>query len=142
MIEWIKGHETAILCMTGISIITFIATLIAVPWLIVRIPSDYFSYNRRFRKLWGGQNFLVRGVFLIVKNLLGYILIVTGVVLLAIPGPGILTILIGIIFIDFPGKYRFERWFVMHPSVLRSINWLRRRAGRSPLALQQSKGHS
>jgi len=135
MIEWIKGHETAILWMTGISIITFIATLIAVPWLVVRIPSDYFSHKRRFRELWGEQNFLVRCVILIVKNLLGYILIVTGAVLLAIPGPGMLTILIGIIFIDFPGKYRFERWIVTRPSVLRSINWLRRRAGRAPLAL-------
>ena len=135
MIEWIKGHETAILWMTGISIITFIATLIAVPWLVVRIPSDYFSHKRRFKKLWGEQNFLVRCVILIVKNLLGYILIVTGAVLLAIPGPGMLTILIGIIFIDFPGKYRFERWIVTRPSVLRSINWLRRRAGRAPLAL-------
>jgi hypothetical protein len=135
MIEWIKGHETAILWMTVTSIITFIATLIAVPWLVVRIPSDYFSHKRRSRKLWGGQNLLLRWVFLTIKNLLGYILIVTGVFMLAIPGQGMLTILIGIILIDLPGKYLFERWLIGRPPVLQSINWLRRHAERDPLVL-------
>jgi hypothetical protein len=135
MIEWIKGHETVILWMTVTSIITFIATLIAVPWLVVRIPSDYFSHKRRSRKLWGGQNLLLRLVFLTIKNLFGYILIITGVFMLAIPGQGMLTTLIGIILIDLPGKYRFERWFVGRPLVLQSINLLRRHAKRDPLVL-------
>ncbi len=121
MIEWIKGHETVILWMTVTSIITFIATLIAVPWLVVRIPSDYFSHKRRSRKLWGGQNLLLRLLFLTIKNLFGYILIITGVFMLAIPGQGMLTTLIGIILIDLPGKYRFERWFVGRPLVLQQM---------------------
>jgi hypothetical protein len=135
MIEWIKGHETLMLWMTGGSIITFIATLIAVPWLIVRIPSDYFSERKRVKKLWSSHHPAVRAVLLTFKNLLGYILVLAGIGMLVLPGQGLLTILIGIIFIDLPGKYRFERWFVTRPAVLRSINWFRKRAGHGPLDL-------
>jgi len=135
MIDWIKGHETIILWMTITSIITFVATLIGVPWLVVRIPSDYFSRRRRFKKPWADHHPVVRTVLLTGKNLLGYILIVIGIIMLVLPGQGILTILIGIIFLDIPGKYRFEKWIVTRPPVLRSINWLRLRAQRTPLDL-------
>ncbi|MCL5807742.1 MAG: hypothetical protein M1418_04170 [Deltaproteobacteria bacterium] len=43
--------------------------------------------------------------------------------------------LLGFIMVDLPGKYRFEQWLVARPLVLRSINMLRRRAGREPLIL-------
>jgi hypothetical protein len=136
MIGLIKGHETLILFMTGVSIVTFIATLIAVPWLIVRIPSNYFSHRRRITKLWADHHPVIRAVLLTIKNLIGYFLVAAGIVMLAIPGQGMLTILIGIIFLDLPGKYRFERWLVTRPAVLRSINWLRRRARKAPLVLK------
>jgi uncharacterized membrane protein SpoIIM required for sporulation len=135
MIEWIKGHEAFLLWMTLVSIITFIVTLVAVPWLILRIPSDYFSNRRRIRKLWADHHPAVRALLLTAKNLLGYLLILAGAIMLAIPGQGMLTILIGIIFIDLPGKYRLERWAVTRPAVLRSINWLRKRARKAPLVL-------
>lgn len=136
MIEWIKGHETLLLWMTGLSIITFIATLVAVPWLIIRIPSHYFSHKRRITKLWADQHPIVRAALLTIKNIGGYFFIVAGIIMLAIPGQGMLTILIGIILLDLPGKYRFERWIVRRPAVLRSINWLRRYAGKSPLIVR------
>ena len=136
MMEWVKGYEMLILSMTGVSVATFIATLIAVPWLIVRIPSNYFSSKRRATKLWADQHPVVRAVLLTVKNLVGYFLVAAGIVMLFIPGQGMLTILIGMIFLDLPGKYRFERWIVTRPAVLRSINWLRRRARKAPLVLK------
>jgi len=135
MIELIKRHEILIWWMTGLSGITFIATVIAVPWLIVRLPSDYFSYKRRIKKLWNDHHPVVRAALLTIKNLTGYILILTGIIMLLTPGQGMLTILIGIIFLDLPGKFRFERWMITRPAVLRSVNWLRRRAGKAPLVL-------
>lgn len=135
MIDWINRNEVFLLWMTLVSIITFIATLVAVPWLIVRIPCNYFSSRRRIRKLWADEHPAVRALLMTVKNLLGYLLISAGVIMLVIPGQGMLTILIGIIFIDLPGKYRLERWAVTRPAVLRSINWLRKRARKAPLVL-------
>jgi len=70
-------------------------------------------------------------VLLIGKNLLGCVIIVAGIVMLVLPGQGILTILAGIMLLDFPGKYRLLRWIVARPQVLRTLNWLRRRAGRA-----------
>ena len=133
MIEWIKVHESLIWWITGLSVGTFIVTMIAVPCLIVHIPSDYFLYKRRTAKLWADQHPVVRAILLTIKNLAGYVLIFAGVIMLAIPGQGMLTILMGIILLDLPGKYRFEKWIVRHIRVLRSINWLRRCAGKAPL---------
>ena len=74
-------------------------------------------------------------MLLIGKNALGYIFIVAGIVMLALPGQGILAILIGIMLLNFPGKFRLERWIITRRPVIRSINWLRRRAKHAPLVL-------
>ncbi len=137
MIESVHTHQTAIWWIAGVSVLTFVATLIVVPWLIVRIPPDYFAHGRRHRKHWSSRHPLVRGVLLAGKNLLGYILIIAGIAMLVLPGQGMATMFLGIILVDLPGKYRFERWFVARPPVLRSVNWLRRRAGRAPLVLEE-----
>jgi len=76
-------------------------------------------------------------MLLIGKNALGYILIVAGIVMLALPGQGILAILIGIMLLNFPGKFRLERWIITRRPVIRSINWLRQRAKRAPLVLDE-----
>ncbi len=135
MLESILAHETAIIWTAGASIIAFIATLIAVPLLAVRIPPDYFAHGRRPHKRWADRHPLVRGVLLAAKNLLGYVLFVAGIAMLVLPGQGILTMLLGFILVDLPGKYRFERWLGTRPLVLRALNRLRQRAGHDPLVL-------
>lgn len=117
------------------SIITFVSTLIVVPKLVVRIPSDYFSHRERNRMTCYDQHPVVQGILLVGKNILGYIFIMVGIVMLFIPGQGMLTIVVGIMLLNFPGKYRLERWLVIRRPVLRSINWLRRRSNRDPLIL-------
>jgi hypothetical protein len=72
---------------------------------------------------------------MIAKNLLGYIFVVAGIFMLVLPGQGLLTIFVGIMFLNFRGKYELERWIVSRAPVLRSINWIRRRAGRAPLVI-------
>jgi len=69
------------------------------------------------------------------KNVLGGVFILVGIVLLALPGQGLLTILVGVMLLNFPGKFAFERWLVTRRPILRSVNWLRRRARRAPLTL-------
>jgi hypothetical protein len=72
-------------------------------------------------------------VVIVAKNLLGILLALAGLVMLVVPGQGLLTLVAGLMLVDFPGKYRLERWLATRPPVWRSINWLRRRAGREPL---------
>lgn len=138
MVEWVQTHETVLLWLTVASIITFMGTLIAVPLLVVRIPSNYFAHGKHHWIPLTDRHSLVGGVLLIGKNVVGYVFIVVGIAMLVIPGPGVLTILIGIMLLNLPGKYRLERWIVARRPVIRSINWLRRRAGSSPLVLEES----
>ena len=116
---------------------TFVATLVVVPWLIVRIPADYFAHRKRHRMPWADHHPVVRGLLLVGKNILGFVFVGVGLALLLLPGQGILTIVVGIMLLDFPGKYRLERWAIDRRPVLRSINWLRRRAKRDPLVLDE-----
>lgn len=138
MLEWLQSDENTIwwIAGAGTSVIPFLAFLIVVPLLAVRIPSDYFAHGRFNRKLWADHHLILRVMLLIGKNLLGYVFIAAGIVMLVLPGQGILTILAGIMLLDFPGKYRLVRWIVARPQVLRTLNWLRRRAGRTPLYLE------
>jgi hypothetical protein len=137
MISWMKGHEVLLMWLTITSIATFIGTITAVPWLIVRIPSHYFSHTRRVDKLWDHRHPAIRMMLIIGKNILGYILILAGIIMLVLPGQGLLTILIGVILVDIPGKYRFEKWVITRPPALRSVNWLRLRAKRAPLVIEE-----
>jgi hypothetical protein len=63
----------------------------------------------------------------------GYLFLVLGAFMLILPGQGVLTIVAGLALIDFPGKHRLIQWLVARPSVLKSMNWMRERAGRDPL---------
>ena len=72
-------------------------------------------------------------VSMIIKNLIGYVLIIGGILMLVLPGQGLFTILIGLMMSNYPGKYFIERKFIAIPSVLKTINWLRKRSNQESL---------
>lgn len=128
--------DEATLWLAGIlSLFTFVSTLFLVPWLILRIPADYFVTAKRNPVPWADRHPAVRWTLLILKNLLGGVLIVMGLIMLVMPGQGLLTVFMGLVLLNFPGKYRLERWLVLRRPVWRAVNWLRQRYGREPLAL-------
>lgn len=136
MFGWIQAHETVFLWIAGASLVVFVSALAVVPWVVVRIPSDYFSGRRRPKASKMRHHQPVAWLSLLVmKNLIGGLLVLSGIVLLALPGQGVLTILLGIAFMNFPGKFRLERWIVSRGSTLRFINHLRRKQGRPELVL-------
>ena len=137
MIQWIETHRTILTWLTAVSMATTVACLIVVPFLIVRIPSNYFAYGSDSRKVWVHQHLIVRSILIIAKNLFGYVLVVAGILMLVLPGQGVLTILVGIVLLNFPGKYKLERWIVTRQPVLRSINWIRRHGGKGPLIFEE-----
>jgi len=117
---------------TGLSLLAVVGTIIGVPWVVTRLPHDYFSRPRRavWRDTADEPVFaLVLGVF---KNLLGALLVLLGLVMLVTPGQGLLTLLVGLLLMNFPGKYQLERWLVLRPGVLRGLNWLRSRRDQTP----------
>ena len=120
--------------LAAVSLATFFATLLLVPIILIRLPSDYFSYRRRKPRMQVRHPF-VAVLLTLVKNVLGLTFVAAGIAMLVLPGQGILTILVGLMLLDFPGKYRAEQWLVSHASVLRSINWIRSRARKPPLRI-------
>ena len=133
MLDWIKDNDLLIMSISGVSAIIFVATLIAIPMLIVRLPTDYFV--RDDVRLWDGLRREVRIAVFGAKNLLGGVLLAAGLSMLVLPGQGVLTILVAIMLLDFPGKRRLERWLIRRHAIHRMLNWIRARRHRPPLEL-------
>ncbi|HEX7036279.1 MAG TPA: PGPGW domain-containing protein [Pseudomonadales bacterium] len=117
---------------TGLSLVALVATAVGVPWVVARLPSDYFTRPRRSSWRRSAERPMLALAVSVGKNLLGSVLVLLGVLMLITPGQGLLTLLIGLLMLNFPGKYRLERWLVRRPGVLRALNWLRRRRGQPP----------
>lgn len=135
LFDFIWGNETLLLWLGIFSFVSFVASLFLIPFLVVRIPVDYFAETKRQSSVWAEQHIIVRWIIKLVKNLLGGVFILLGLAMLVLPGQGLLTLLIGVLLLNFPGKYRFERWLIQRPSIFRAVAWLRQRAGREQLEL-------
>jgi hypothetical protein len=139
MFAWIQSHEVLLGWLCAASALMFVGSLIAVPWLITRIPADYFIRQRHYVDRWKPQHPILRMAVLAIKNLFGGALVLAGVVMLFTPGQGVLTILVGLLFIDFPGKFAAERRLITLTPVFRAANWIRAKAGRIPLKLPEEQ---
>jgi len=133
MTDWIHQHSALMWWLVGFSAACFLATLIAVPWMVVRMPADYFTAARQAKHR--ERHPAVHLLLTIVRNVVGYLFLVLGVAMLILPGQGILTILAGLVLVDFPGKDRLIQRIVAKEAVRKSLNWIRGRAGRPPLVL-------
>lgn len=135
MFDVIELLQTHFWWLLLISIGSFVATVVAVPMLLIRIPADYFAHDKRQPLTPTRRHLLVRVMLIVAKNALGAILIMIGMLLLLTPGQGILTIVVGLMLMNYPGKYPLERWLISRPAIYSSINWLRQCAERKPLIL-------
>jgi len=128
LLNEIRAHEAVIWWLTAISVLTFVGSLIAIPWLVVRIPPDYFLHRRSLLELGNSSHLLLRWCVVVAKNVIGLLFVLAGIAMLLLPGQGIITMLVGLMLLDFPGKFALERWLIERPAVLRTINWIRAKA--------------
>jgi hypothetical protein len=135
MIVWLMQYQEVFVWIGLISFLTFLFGLLLMPFVIMRLPEDYFLSPQN-----GDQTSTVlrdsSTLFLVFKNLMGGVLLCLGVVMLVLPGPGLMVALIGLSLVDIPGK----RWVlgrILNISGLRSaINGLRGKRGRPPLKFE------
>ena len=116
-----------------LSVLSISGAIIGLPLLLLSLPADYFSSDKRHAISTGSG--WQKGLLVTLKNLLGLFLLVTGIFMLVLPGQGLLTMFGGLILMDFPGKFRLERRLVLIPRVTRTVNWIRRRGGKPPFEL-------
>ena len=129
----LESHRQLLMWIGIGSLGIFIISLLTLPWLVAKIPDDYFVPKKRQPTNWKNQHPVVRLLILIGKNLVGYGLIFAGLLMLFLPGQGILTLVTGLLLIDYPGKFRIERRIVRTPAILNGLNWLRAKAKKPPL---------
>ena len=130
--EFLSNWQQPLLWASGLSLLALIATIVGVPWVVTRLPKDYFVRSERVVWRASFDAPLLSLITSMLKNLLGLLLVVLGLIMLVTPGQGIVTLLIGLLLMNFPGKYHLERWLVSRPGVLKGLNWLRRREGQLP----------
>lgn len=120
--------------LTVLSMGFFLGTLIAIPFILVRLPADYFDV--RVPRPWMKDHHpVLRLVGHIVKNAVGAIFLFAGFLMLFLPGQGVLTMLIGISMLDFPGKRKVEAKLIGQPTVLSVVNSMRQKFNKPPLLL-------
>ena len=115
---------------------SFFLNLAIVSAILVKLPADHFSKNRK-TKFWAGPRPALQAAKVIGKNVAGVLLVALGIVLSlpGVPGQGLLTILLGVMLLDFPGRERLEQKLLSKPTIVNTINRLRKRFGKSPLVL-------
>ena len=127
-LDWAKTHQAIVWWIFAASIALSFLTPLAVGWAIVQLPVDYFSRKSRPPLSTWEQHPVLRPIYLVAKNLLGFVLIIAGIAMLVLPGQCLLTIVVGIVLMNFPGKFRLERLMATREPIWRSLNWLRRKA--------------
>ncbi len=133
MLAWLHSHKLLLECLSAASALMFVGSLSLIPWLVIRIPADYFLRQRHYADRWKPRHPLLGVAFLVTKNVVGGVLLLAGIVMLVTPGQGILTILVALLFLDLPGKFALERRVIRIKAVRKAIGWIRTKARRPPL---------
>ena len=133
METFLTEHRPLLKWLGLFSTLTFFLSLLIIPWIIRRLPSDFFRHlsdRRRKEDLHPLMWLLLRSL----RNFFGVGFILAGLVMLFLPGQGILTIIIGISLLDFPGKRRAKDAFLRRHAVHTSLNWIRKKEGMPPFS--------
>ena len=123
-----------LLSLFVLSVVTFVVSLVGIPFVLVRLPPHYF--DERHPRTWMEDHHpVLRLIGLVFKNAVGILLFMAGVAMIVLPGQGVLTMLIGVSLLDFPGKRQLERRLIGQRALLRTINKLRAKFRRPPLVV-------
>jgi hypothetical protein len=124
-----EGREVLLSVLGGASVLMFVGSLVAVPLVIVRLPRGYL-HEQKLPRQWPRYLLIP---FLVLKNGLGLLFVLSGLAMLILPGQGLLTLFIGLLLLDFPRKRALVRRILSYKRILRVINRLRQRFGKPPL---------
>jgi len=112
-----------------VSFIVFVVSLLLTPFLLGKIPQEYFVHTNQHKV---EINHLGHLVVVIIRTLIGFVLLVAGIIMLVTPGQGIISILLGLFLMEFPGKRKLELKIINHEPTFKALNWLRSKANKPP----------
>jgi archaellum biogenesis protein FlaJ (TadC family) len=123
--------KLTVILLTISSVLLFLISLFVIPYIVSKIPEDYFTHEKRVTQK-GVGFFITR----IIKNILGFIFLFFGFIMLFTPGPGLLTMAIGFTLLNFPGKYKMEKRIIRNKAIYKEINRIRKKFNKPPLLLK------
>ena len=130
IVAWLRSHQNFLGWAGLFSLIMIVATLLAVPLIIISLPPQYLNEEKdrlsEIQSPW-------RWPYLVVKNITGAVLLLAGVAMLILTGQGLLTLAIGLGLMNLPGKRSLIRHLIGRARVLRTINKWRAKAHKEPL---------
>ena len=112
--------------LAGVGVVSLIASVVGVlmvPWLVVRLPADYFV------RLPTPARAHVRAA----RAVVGLGLVLLGIALVFLPGQGVVTILLGLALLSDPRRVGLR--ILSRPALRRTVDKLRIRRGVPPLDL-------
>jgi len=130
LVSWLTQNTSILAAIAGFSFLLLTTSLLATPWVLARLPANYFSKPpsvkpRSARRLCTS----------VLKTVLGCLMILTGIAMMFTPGPGLVCLVLGMALCEFPGKHRLLKRVIRRPSVFSTLNWLRRKASKPPFVL-------
>jgi hypothetical protein len=118
---------------------TFVFSIAATVFIVLRLPVDYFTAPRRPLPL-EGRPVALRVAALVARNMVGVLLILLGLLMSVpgVPGQGLLMVLLGLMLTDIPGKRRLEQALVRRKLIQRAINGVRERFAKPAIEIPEA----
>ena len=134
MQKYFSENLVDIFFILGISsFVILVFSALSIGFFIKKIPYDYFLKNERGITHYKNNSPILWVIILVLKNIIGYCLILGGILMLVLPGQGLLTILVGLMLSDYPGKFELEKRIIKTKLILKTINWYRAKSNIQPI---------
>ena len=82
LLELFEAYRSLIIWFGSVSLFIFLFSLLTIKWLVALIPEDYFI-NKKVSRI-RSTNPLLWYIILIIKNVIGYSLILGGIIILGL----------------------------------------------------------
>jgi len=112
-----------------VSFVVFVISLLLTPFLLGKIPQDYFVHTNQQKV---EIKHLGHLIIVIGRTIVGFVLLIAGIIMLVTPGQGIISILLGLFLMEFPGKRKLELKLINHEPTFKALNWIRGKANKDP----------
>jgi len=127
--QYMIEYQDHLIMLGWISALMFVISLLLTPYLLGKIPIEYFVHTNQHKLEIKHPGHLI---VVIIRTLIGFVLLLAGIVMLVTPGQGVISILLGLFLMEFPGKRRLELELIHHDPTFKTLNWLRAKANKPP----------
>jgi len=125
---FLTEHRWLLAGISLVSILLLASTVLATPWLLSRLPSDYFVQDSKKNHVSGIRQWLWHALL----NILGLLVSLLGITMMFTPGPGLVVLLAGLSLMRLPAKDRLIRAIAAKKGIFESMNRLRQHRSHPP----------